>query len=93
MRFRLPPPEPCNECGGTVKRHAGGCKFGGRGSRGGYGGENLKGKPGTCGKKLRKAGKMTNHVDHVCPLELLFGGKPHPGSHVCHVPSCEVTWY
>jgi len=42
---------------------------------------------------LRKAGKMTNHVDHECPLELLAGGNPHPGSHVCHIPKCEVTWY
>lgn len=84
---------PCDECGGTTKRHNGGCSQGGRGMRGGYGGKNLQGKPKTCGETTRKAGRMTNHVDHKCPLPLLTGGKPHPGSHICHIPNCEVTWY
>lgn len=88
MSWRLLPPEPCNECGGTVKRHAGNCP---RSSYNRPRGRRRYGGPKACGKSIRKAGKMTTHIDHVCKIPLA-GSSPHPGSHVCSVPGCEVTW-
>lgn len=46
---------------------------------------------GTCGATHEQAGRLP-HLEHKCPLELTYGGT-HPGSHVCNVPRCEVTWY
>lgn len=81
---------PCNECGSTRRKHNGGCSHE-RSAHAGYG-PGLTGKPKTCGATTRKAGRLP-HLEHKCPLKLLTGGRPHPGSHICNVTRCEVAWY
>lgn len=80
---------PCDQCGGTVKKHAIGCPA----TLGAYQGRDAGNKK--CGSTHDEAGNQP-HLTHRCDL-IVMGergkkGASHPGSHVCYQPGCAVTW-
>lgn len=79
----MPPPEPCDECGGTKKRHNDGCSQYSRTK------SNLS-RTRKCGKTHDFAGPKP-HLTHTCGIELTAGGR-HAGSCLCREPGCMVTW-